>query len=217
MEREILIADVAQVKFGTFEIEGLKFSEGDYGIAVPQVAELFQLDKNQISRSIKALLGVDFQFGKAKTPLNSKAVNTLRLAELEKLILDLALIKRNVIADGIVRALFGLSLYQLYCDAFGIKLGAEDRQQWLLTRSNTKQGLMSLKRELKAHGLRFSHEFGEFVGTMQSYVGLPNGTRDSASLETLQKLDRIQIQLTELMQSGVKPYKALAQVSNQYC
>jgi len=216
MNSEILTAEIAQIKVGALEFQGLRFPDGCYGIAVPQIANLFSISINHASRDFKALLGSDFQYIQAKTSLHPKAVNALALADFEKLTLDLAFKKQNVIAESFVRALFGLSLHQLYCDAFGVKFGAVERQEWLLTRFNTKLGFIALKQQLKQHGLKFSFEFGEFVGTMQSYVGLPNGTRDSADLETLLKLEKIQIQLKELMESGVKPTQALRKVRDFY-
>jgi hypothetical protein len=215
MNSEISTADVAQVKVGELKFEGLKFPDGSYGIAVSQIAKLFSISVHNASRDFKALLGCDFQFIQANTSLNFKAVKALTLYDFESLTLELVA-KGNTLAKVFARALIGLSLHQLYCDAFGVKFGAVERQEWLLTRFNTKLGFIALKQQLKQHGLKFSFEFGEFVGTMQSYVGLPNGTRDTANLETLLKLEKIQIQLTELMESGVKPTQALRKVRDFY-
>ena len=215
MNSEILTAEIAQVKVGAIEFQGLRFPDGCYGIAVPQIANLFSFSIKNAARDFKALLGCDFQYIQAKTSLNPKAVSALTLYDFESLTLELVA-KGNTLAKVFARALIGLSLHQLYSDAFGVKFGAVERQEWLLTRFNTKLGFIALKQQLKQHGLKLSFEFGEFVGTMQSYVGLPNGTRDSANLETLLKLEKIQIQLTELMESGVKPTQALKKVRDFY-
>jgi hypothetical protein len=42
-----------------------------------QICALFQFDKRQASRSLKALLGSDFQFDKIKTVLHPKAINAI--------------------------------------------------------------------------------------------------------------------------------------------
>lgn len=215
MNSEILTAEIAQIKVGGLEFQGLRLPDGCYGIALPQIAKLFSISIQNASRDFKALLGSDFQYIQAKTSLHPKAVKALALFDFESLTLELAF-KGNTLAKDFARALIGLTLHQLYCDAFGVKFGAVERQEWLLTRFNTKLGFIALKQQLKQHGLKFSFEFGEFVGTMQSYVGLPNGTRDTANLETLLKLEKIQIQLTELMESGVKPTQALRKVKDFY-
>ena len=115
MNSEISTAEIAQVKVGAIEFQGLKFPDGSYGIAVPQIANLFSISVNHASRDFKALLGCDFQYIQAKTSLNPKAVKALTLYDFEKLTLELAFKKQNVVAESLVRALFGLSFHQL-CD-----------------------------------------------------------------------------------------------------
>jgi hypothetical protein len=72
-------AVVTTVDLGFVKIDGLMLPNGSYAIAVPQLAEILRLDKNQASRSVKSLLGNGFQFDKTQSELNPKPVNILLL------------------------------------------------------------------------------------------------------------------------------------------
>lgn len=203
-----LSAEITQVNFGAFQIEGLMDEKGDYYIAVPQVAALFQFDSNQASRKIKALLGKGFQFDTCKTKLNPKAVNAIPIDEFEKLLLELVL-KGNQKAIELSRALIGLSLHQLFSDAFGIQFEVADRQRWLACRFNTKHDFRPLTDQLQNYGFKEPWEYAKFIHAMQAKIGLEDGTRDWAEYEVLNKLERAQTRLTAYMECGIKPYEAL--------
>ena len=101
-------AEITEVQIGVLKIQGLMSEDGDFGVAVPQVTERFQINKNQASRDLKALLGKGFQFDKWKTPLNPKAVNVIPLDSFQTLVRELD--KRgNKAASDFVDSLFGLS------------------------------------------------------------------------------------------------------------
>jgi hypothetical protein len=130
-------ADIAFVNLGTVQIEGLMSEEGEFGVAVPQLCSLFQFDKNQASRTFKSILGNDFQFLKWRTTLNPKAVNVILLPDVERLVFELAL-RQNEEAIDLSRCLIGLSLQQLFSDAFDIHFEKEERQKWLKIRQAGK-------------------------------------------------------------------------------
>ena len=203
-----LSAEITQVSFGAFEIEGLMDKNGDYYVAVPQVATLFQLSGSHASRDLKTLLGKGFRFTTFKTKLNPKAVNAIPIQEFEKLLLELVL-KGNPKAIELSRALIGLSLHQLFSDAFGIKFEVADRQRWLACRFNTKHDFRPLTDQLQSYGFKERWEYGKFIHAMQAKIGLEDGTRDWAEYEVLNKLERAQTRLTAYMECGIQPYEAL--------
>lgn len=203
-----LSAEITQVSFGAFEIDGLMDEKGGYYVAVPQVAALFQFDTNQASRKVKALLDKGFRFATFKTKLNPKAVNAIPIQEFEKLLLELVL-KGNPKAIELSRALIGLSLHQLFSDAFGIKFEVADRQRWLACRFNTKHDFRPLTDQLQSYGFKEPWEYAKFIHAMQAKIGLEDGTRDWAEYEVLNKLERAQTRLTAYMECGIQPYKAL--------
>ena len=208
----MLKAEVTPVKLGdNFSMPGLMDEEGEYYVAVPQIAEVFQFAKDHASRDLKSLLGKDFQFAKLKTPLNPKGVNALPLEMFGNLVAELSF-KGNVNAQKVTRVLMKQSLHQLFCDAFGVRHEAEDRQRWLTTRFNTKHDFRPLTDQLQRCGFKEPWEYGKFVSAMQSKVGIANGGRDFADFETLNKLERCQTKLTAYMDCGLNPWEALEKI-----
>lgn len=135
----ILSLELAKVKIGIREVEGLlDVSTGTFYVAVTQIADQFHFDRIQASRDIKAMMGASFQFVKAKTKLHPKAVNVVSLAQYELIVAKLDR-KGNKIAQEFRDELVGLSLTQLFSDAFGIKFEEEDRQEYLRKRQSQKE------------------------------------------------------------------------------
>lgn len=126
----ILTATVTDVPIGHLTIEGLMDENGAFYVGVPQIVERFQFAKDQASRDLKSLLGKGFQFDKLKTKLHPKAVNTIPIDRFEELLFELAL-KGNKEAIAFSRMLIGLSLRQLFSDAFKVKFKEEARQEFL--------------------------------------------------------------------------------------
>ena len=148
MANTILAATVAPVSIGHLAIEGLLAEDGRFFVGVPQVADCFQFLIKNASRDLKALLSEDFQFLKLRTPLNPKAVNAISLATFEKVLVEFAL-RGNEFAISMLRDLVGLSLQQLFCDAFGIKFDADDRQEFLRLRQESKRLFWDLTQQIK--------------------------------------------------------------------
>ena len=144
-----LKAIVAPVQIGHITIDGLMLPNGDFAIAVSQIAELFRFDKNQASRTLKPLLGGDFQFDTAKSELHPKAVNILSLTDFEIVILELV-IRGNEAAIAFQRSLVGLALIQIFNRSFGIKFDEVDAQKWLRDRQDGKGCRRSLTDAIKA-------------------------------------------------------------------
>ena len=131
----IITATVAEVKIGNRKIEGLLSTEDQQRlIAIPQLVSINLVPPNRSLKQLKALLCLGLpSHKKAKTPLNSKAVNVINLVDFTEIIKKQ--FKNDVsIAKELVDELVGVSLEQLWCDAFGIKFEEEDRQEWLKAR-----------------------------------------------------------------------------------
>lgn len=204
----ILTATVTKVKIGPVSMDGLMSENGDFAIALPQVSEHFRFPNKHAARTVKPMLGEGFQFPKWKTELNPKAVNVIPLAEMEKLILELAL-QGNEAAIAFSRALIGLSLHQLFCDAFGKKFEKEDRQRWLTERMESKHNFRPLTDQLQRHGFKDRSEYARFVWGMQTKAGIKSGERDTASAAQLSRLNVLQTRAMTLMECGVKPWEVL--------
>jgi hypothetical protein len=207
----IIKAEITTVKIGPLAIEGLMSENGDFGVAVPQVASLNLVRPNQASRDLKSLLGAGFRFDKWKTPLNSKAVNVIPLDNFQDLIRALDK-KGNPAASAFVDALFGLSMHQLFCDAFGLKFETEDRQRWLEARMATRHDFLPLTDQLKAYGFKEPKEYARFVWAFQTKLGIESGTRDSIDIKKQVALQGAQVRLTTLMECGVSPWDALKRI-----
>jgi hypothetical protein len=141
-------AIVSKVLIGRIEIDGLMLPDGSFEIGVPQVTTLFRFDTNQASRALKPLLGEGFRFDKASSELNSKAVNILSLPQFELVLTKLAF-SGNQSAQELMLSLVGLSIHQLFCDAFEIKFNQEDRQEWLRVRQESKALFWQLTQQIQ--------------------------------------------------------------------
>jgi len=144
----IIKAQIAPVAIGHLTIEGLMGDDGNFYVAVPQISERFQILNKNAARHFKSLLGGNFQFLKARTELNPKAVNVLSVPDFERLIARLDR-SGHVGAQEFRDDLVGLSLHQLFCDAFGIKFEQEDRLNWLMLRQESKMLFWELASAVK--------------------------------------------------------------------
>ena len=205
-------AEITQVSIGIISLEGLMSENGEFGVAVPQVADKFQFLIKNASRDIKALRGKDSSFLKWKTSLNSKAVNVIPIDDFQDLIRAMDKSGKYPVASAFVDALFGLSLHQLFCDAFGIKFEAEHRQQWLTTRMRTKHDFRPLTDMLQAFGFVEGKDFARFIWAFQTKLGIESGTRDEISIDKLVALQGAQVRLTTLMECGIAPWTALSKL-----
>jgi hypothetical protein len=149
-------AEIATVRIGHLELEGLMIANGTFGIGVPQIALLTKTSSNTASRDFKRLLGDDFKTSKVKTVYNKKYTNFVTLYIFE---LILARLDRsgNTEAQNIRDSLVGLSLHQLFSDAFYVKFEKEERQRWLEDRDNGKIYRRTLTDSIKDYLLAHPH------------------------------------------------------------
>jgi len=229
MANNILTASVTQVPFGNTEIEGLLLEDGSFAVSIQQAALLFQVRQDNAQRDFKYLLGKDARFVKirVKNAQSKKSENCLTLIDFERLIFELTL-KGNKHSVEFSRMLVGLSLTQLFSDAFGIKFEKEDRQAFLKNRMATKESFWFLSDEIKAYidangssnpqyhyinafkvmsvGL-----FGKTPSQIKEELGLTKGelNRDHFGVESLRRIDIIQTLAQVNIKNGIKPYSAV--------
>lgn len=205
----IVTAEIAKIQIGQVSFDGVMFPDGSYGIAVPQIVELNLVPPDRSRKQLEALTGMVFQtHQKAKTKLHPKAVNVIGLNDFEKLTFELAM-NGHLVAQKFVRDLYGLSLHQLFSDAFNVKFEKEDRQRWLETRFNTKHDFRPLTDCLQLAGFKEPKQYGKYIHLMQTKIGIQDGTRDELDFPTLNKLERAQNRLTAYMECGLTPMQAL--------
>lgn len=224
-------ATIATVKVGTLEFEGLLHPEHGFGIAIVQVARLFQFPIKHACRDVNAILGNGSQFPiKWKTTLNPKAVNVLPLKDFERLILELT-VRQNPTAIAISRALVGLGLVQLYSDAFDIHLTKEERQAELIARTqgiDTRKTLTdAIQAWLKANHIDdialyplvtdtvYLRIFGRKASQLKTDWKCKN-PRDHMTERELKLVDRFEDLIAELIEyDNLHPLLAAKQVCEQ--
>lgn len=82
-------AEITPVSIGFLTIEGLMSENGEFGVAVPQLASINLVPQNRSVKQLHALLGKAFpshEIQKWKTTLNSKEVNVLPLEHFQNLV-----------------------------------------------------------------------------------------------------------------------------------
>jgi hypothetical protein len=145
-------AEIATVQIGHLEIEGLYAEEiGQYFVSVPQIANLFASIQDRHGnevRTVKAILGNVFKTVKLKTPFNKNI--TLGVSIDGFVFIIKTLNKRgDEVAEQLMDDLIGLSLHQLFADAFNIKFEQEERQAWLKARQQGKIARRTLTDAIK--------------------------------------------------------------------
>jgi hypothetical protein len=167
-------AYVTKVQIGNLEIEGLMDQEGNYFVATTQMVALNLAPQKNLSRDLKTLLGKDLKLLKLKTEFNRNTTSCVPLQDFESVLFELSL-KGNKPAQNLMRSLVGLSLHQLFSDAFGVKFEAEDRKNWLIERVEGKEVRRTLTDSI--HDYLVSQGKGDAFGyyariTNQIYQGI---------------------------------------------
>lgn len=217
---------LAKVSIGDLVVDGICFADSvvfdgekipeKYGVAIPQIFELFGGDQGlklsrpkDATRTLKRLMGESFKSRHFRVKeLNTKNVNVVSLNCFQQIVTALDR-QGNKKAQFFRDLLFGLSLRQLFADAFGEKFEKEERQQWLMLRQETKDTFRPLTDQLKAQGFNEPHEYARFVHAFQSKLGIEDGTRDEQINAKLAQLITMQTKVATLMECGMPPYVAL--------
>jgi hypothetical protein len=226
----MLQAHITDVKIGSITIQGLMTTSGEYFIAIPQLTEIELIPPNRSLKQIESLLGIYFQsHQKLITAIHPKAVNVINLSEFIQ-VLKILSKRGNEFAIDLIDALIGLSLHQLFSDAFGVKFEAEDRQDWLINRQATKQSFWWMVSEIKQYldsrkvpsSNPTSHYknafrvmsiglFGKAPKLIKEELGIPKGdlNRDHFGTESLRRIDQIQRLAKANLQRDSRPMEAV--------
>lgn len=234
----IITAKVAKVPFGNIEIDGLLFPDGSFGVAIPQLADLSLVQPNRSIKVLESLLGIALSSNqKAKTELNSKAVNTISLQDFEKLLVRLDRKFHHPLAQELRDQLVGLSITQLFSDAFNIKFEKEERQEWLKKRQatiesfwwfgdNVKLWLDGYNVHPRDRGYFFQESFkelslglfGKLPCVINEELGLGKNAlnRDHFGNTSLRRIDAIQRLAAAYLTREMLPHDAIKKALAQY-
>lgn len=185
MSRITQKAKIAKVKIGNIEIEGMMLPNGCFGISVPQIAELFGANKNYASQELKRLCGKGFRPHKIATELGNQKINWISLEDFEFVMMKLDR-SGNQKAQQFRDELIGLSLQQLWSDAFNIKFEKEERQLWLKERQIHRPSYHpKVTSWLKKDGCIDGWEYGQKFNSVKKKAGLPLISIDNYTYDQL--------------------------------
>jgi hypothetical protein len=107
--------------------------DGQYAIAVPQAADLFERSRSVASRDFKRLLGARFESSKMTTEFNQAPVNVISISVFRLLVRELDK-QGNQIATALVDAFFEESIERRFDTAFEKKVSETEYNQRLVLR-----------------------------------------------------------------------------------
>jgi hypothetical protein len=155
-------------------------------------------------------MGKDFKTTKVKTSLNKNVTLMITLPDFLQVIKALSK-KQDVVAQQLVDDLLGLSLQQLFCDAFGEKFEKEERQAWLKARQNGKQVRRTLtdaiKEYIASHNNLSDHEVKFIYANVTDAINLGLFNRKASQLKEDWKCVNPREQMTDqeiLLLSGIE-------------
>jgi hypothetical protein len=126
-------AQIATIDLGFVKFDGLMMPDGEYAIAIPQVATLIQFNPNTASRDFKRLMGEGFNSSKQSIEGTKAQVNIINLDNFIDLLYALAK-DENVIADTIIKSFLKEPLQRRFDIAFGKKVSESEYNKQLAFR-----------------------------------------------------------------------------------
>ena len=202
-------ARVTNVQIGLIEVEGLMFPNGSFGIAIPQIADLVGTSKNTASRDFKRLMGEEFRPSKNSTELGNQKINSITINEFEQLLakLDRA---GNIKAQELRDLMVGLSLQQLWSDAFGLKFEKEERQQWVKLRQVHAKQFHPIFTIWLKNDNPDRKDYGTQVNRLKLSAGLPLKPLTEYDSDELVALNNAEVAYNALRKVGFDHDKALS-------
>lgn len=205
-------ARITKVQIGSEFIDGIMLPNGDFGITVQQTASLFLTIPENATRDIKRLLGkgselFQVQVSESGTNNNQKYL-TLRQFEIVIAKLDRA---GNKQAQDFRDMLLGLSLTQLWSDAFGVKFEREERTQYLINRQEHQKSFHKrLTPFWKEDGCQSGKDYSDRVVAFKEAVCLPKyKSVDDYTAEELRLLNAMEIEYKAYRKCGLSHNDAL--------
>jgi hypothetical protein len=200
---KILTATVTDVPIGHLMLPGLMAEDDEFYVGIPQIVDLDLIPPNRSSKQLQALSGIEFQTHKLKTELHPKAINAIALLDFGRIVVAFAK-TGNIAAQSLRDDLVGLSLQQLFSDAFKVKFEEEERQQFLKWRQITRLDFHpvltgSIQRNVNPK----PSEWAKYIKQFQDSQGVESGTRDKLSSEKLARLAMAQNTAAVLLDAGL--------------
>ena len=222
---------ITNVSIGPLVIEGVLGDDGKLYVPVRQVASLFQLRQDNAARDLKAILGEASSCVKISIQedgANKSQNNCIALSDFER-VLRYYDRKGNEIAQSLSDALIGLSLTQLFSDAFGLKFDGDDRRKYLELRMKSKgtRRLFTDEAQLyyrAKHGKDpsgpyyaaltnkvYQKLFGETAEELKTKFKVPKGKllRDYLPEKMLHQVEASETMLCRWLDNGLSPDEAM--------
>lgn len=173
MKEKTKKAVVATIKYAGFEFPGLMLPDSSYAIGSIQIAEIFQFDQNQASRTIKRILAKGFQFDRVASELHPKKINIVLLKDFGRLVNAIARTKDQAyenareIAFAIQDASVTTTIEMAYDIAFNNKQRLEEyqaRQEARVQGKLTRRSLTdAIQDYIKANADTLSDKYERFA------------------------------------------------------
>lgn len=219
------------VQMGPISVVAVLTDDGNLYVTVQSLATLFQLTPNHATKTVKALLGEASSLPQisleGEGPNKSKN-NCIALSDFERVLFELVL-RGNPQAIELSRALIGLSLTQLFSDAFGLKFDGDDRRKYLELRMKSKGTRRSFTDEAQLyyrakHGKDpsgpyyaaltnkvYQKLFGETAEELKTKFKVPKGKllRDYLPEKMLHQVEASETMLCRWLDNGLSPDEAM--------
>jgi hypothetical protein len=222
---------ITNVNIGPLVIEGVLGDDGNLYVSAQQVASLFGATPNNATYYLKAALGEGLMLLKISVKIDgdkTRQNNCIALSDFER-VLRYYDKKGNPQAEQLAEALIGLSLTQLFSDAFGLKFEGDDRRKYLELRMKSKGARRSFTDEAQLyyrakHGKDpsgpyyaaltnkvYQKLFGETAEELKTKFKVPKGKllRDFLPEKMLHQVEASETMLCRWLDNGLSPDEAM--------
>ena len=222
---------ITNVNIGPLVIEGILGDDGNLYVSAQQVASMFGATQNHATRGLKDILGEGLVLPKISVKADNDITrqnNCIALSDFER-VLRYYDRKGNPQAQQLADTLIGLSLTQLFSDAFGLKFDGDDRRKYLELRMKSKGTRRSFTDEAQLyyrakHGKDpsgpyyaaltnkvYQKLFGETAEELKTKFKVPKGKllRDFLPEKMLHQVEASETMLCRWLDNGLSPDEAM--------